>query len=62
VHEIRALGMTVDVPVLGSLRMASLALAALALLAVFRLKLGIVATLGGCAALGIAYHLVGGPI
>jgi chromate transporter len=62
VHEVRVLGMTLDVPVPGSLRVASLALAALALLAVFRLKLGMVATLGGCAALGIAYHLAGGPV
>jgi chromate transporter len=54
--------MTLEVPAPGSLRVASLALTAGALVAVFRLKVGMVATLTGSAALGVAYHLLGGPV
>jgi chromate transporter len=62
VHDVRALGMTLEVPAPGSLRVASLALTAGALVAVFRLKVGMMATLTGSAALGVAYHLLGGPV
>jgi chromate transporter len=62
VNEIEALGMTLDVPVPGSLRAASLLLTAGALLAVFRFEVGMIPTLGACAALGVVYHLLGGPI
>jgi chromate transporter len=38
---------------------AAAGLSALALIAVFRLKLGMVTVLGGAAVLGLALHLVG---
>jgi chromate transporter len=62
VNEVKALGMTLDVPVPSSLRAASLLLTAGALLAVFRFKAGMIPTLGACAGLGLVYHLLGGPI
>ncbi len=62
VNEIRLPGATLDVPVPGSLRVASLVLTTGALLAVFRFKAGMIPTLAACAALGVAYHLLGGSI
>ena len=62
VNEIRLPGVTLDVPVPGSLRVASLILTTGALLAVFRFKVGMIPTLAACAALGVAYHLLGGSI
>jgi chromate transporter len=62
VNGIRLSGVTLDVPALGSLRVASLILTTGALLAVFRFKAGMIPTLGACAALGVAYHLLGGPV
>jgi chromate transporter len=59
-NEVRLPGVTLDVPAPGSLRLASLVLTAGALLAVFRFKAGMIPTLAACAALGVAYHLVGG--
>jgi chromate transporter len=48
-----------ELPVLASVNWAAAGLSAVALLAVFRFKLGIFAVLGGAAALGLALHLVG---
>ena len=62
VNEIRLPGATLDVPVPGSLRVASLVLTTGALLAVFRFKAGMIPTLAACAVLGVAYHLLGGSI
>jgi chromate transporter len=62
VEEVWALGMTLDVPTLGSLRLPSLLLTAGALLAVFRLNVGMIPTLAACAGLGVAYYLLGGSI
>ncbi len=50
---------TLNLPVPGSIDWAAAALAVLALLAVFRLKLGMALTLGGAAGLGIALHVAG---
>jgi chromate transporter len=61
-NEIRLPGMTLDVPVPGSVRIASLILTAGALLALFRCNAGMIATLAACAGLGVAYHLLGGPL
>jgi len=61
-RELRSLGMTLDVPTLGSLRVASLALTAGALIAVFRFEVGMIPTLCACAGLGVLYHFLGGPI
>ena len=60
VNEVRLSGMTLEVPVPGSLRVASLILTSGALLAVFRFNAGMLPTLAACAALGVAYHLLGG--
>jgi chromate transporter len=61
-NEIRLPGMTLDVPVPGSLRVASLVLTIGALLAVFRFNAGMVTVLAACASLGVAYHLLGGSV
>jgi chromate transporter len=47
-----------DVPDLASVDPAALALTAVAILALFGLRLGMIATLAGCAALGILYRLL----
>ena len=51
--------MVLDVPRLASVDWAAAALAVLALIAVFRLKLGIAVVLGVAAALGVVLHLAG---
>lgn len=60
--EIRALpfaGGTLDVPVLASVNLPALLLAAGAVIAVFRFKAGVLLVLGVCSALGAAYvHIV----
>jgi chromate transporter len=48
---------TLDVPVLATLDLPALLLTALALLAVFRLKLGMIPVLAASAGLGMLYHL-----
>lgn len=52
------LGMTLQVPVLSSLDLWSLLLSAAAVIALFRLKLGLMTTLAGCCAAGIVIHLL----
>ncbi|HSF65374.1 MAG TPA: chromate transporter, partial [Paracoccaceae bacterium] len=59
VARIEAGPLSLELPVLASVDVAAAALSALALLAVFRLKLGIATVLGGAAALGLALHLAG---
>ena len=61
-NEVRLPGMPLDVPVPGSVPRRSLVLTAGALLAVFRFNAGMIATLAACAALGVAYHLLGGSV
>ena len=51
--------LSLDLPVPGSIDWAAAALSALALVAVFRLKLGMATVLGGAAALGVALHFAG---
>ena len=51
--------MAPELPVLASVDWAAAALSALALVAVFRLKLGMVPVLAGAAGLGLALHLAG---
>ena len=50
---------SLELPVLGSIDWTAAALSALALVAVFRLKLGMTTVLAGAAALGVALHAVG---
>ena len=58
-HAGRGRAAVVELPVMGSMDWAAAALSALALVAVFRLKLGMAAVLAGAAALGLVLHLVG---
>ncbi|MEK0082339.1 chromate efflux transporter [Benzoatithermus flavus] len=58
VHEVRALGLTLPVPVPASIDPASLTLTMAALLAVFRFKVGMLPVLAACSAAGILYRLV----
>jgi chromate transporter len=62
VEEVHALAMSIDVPAPASLNVPSLVLALGALMAIFRFRIGMIPVLAACAALGVAYHLVGGAI
>jgi len=59
VMRLQAGPVSLELPVMASIDWAAAALAVLALVAVFRLKLGMVAVLGGAALAGIALHLAG---
>ena len=59
VFRIEAGPLSIEVPRLASIDWAAAALSALALVAVFRLKLGMAAVIGGAALLGIALHFAG---
>ena len=62
VVEWHGLGMTVEVPVPASVNVASMLLTAGALLAVFRFKINMIAVLGACAAIGIAFYAATGRV
>ena len=47
------LGLTLDIPVLASVKLASLVLTLTALLAVFRFKVGVIPVLAACPAAGV---------
>ncbi|MES2540163.1 MAG: chromate transporter, partial [Pseudomonadota bacterium] len=51
--------LAMELPVLGSINWIAAALSALAILAVFRLKLGMAVVLLGAAGLGLGLHLAG---
>jgi chromate transporter len=59
-REAHFLGARVDLPVPASLNIPSLVLTVGAIVALFRFHAGMVATLGGCAALGILWYLATG--
>jgi chromate transporter len=59
VDERHAYGMILQVPVLNTLNVASLLLSMVAMLALFRFKVGMIQTLLGCSIAGIAIHLAG---
>ncbi len=59
VAKVEAGPLSFDIPVMGSIDWMAAALSALAIIAVFRLKLGMAVVLGGAAVLGLALHLVG---
>ncbi|ACB96125.1 chromate efflux transporter [Beijerinckia indica] len=61
-REVRALEMTVDVPVLSSINIASLILTLGAILAVFRFKIGMLQVLAGCSIAGLLYGLLTGQV
>jgi chromate transporter len=58
VREVRGAGLALDVPVLSSLDPAAALLSLAALIAVFRFKVGPLATIAACGAAGIAWWLV----
>jgi chromate transporter len=60
VRATRALGLTLEVPTLASVNLASLALTVAALLAVFRFKIGMIPVLAACSAAGVLLYLVAG--
>lgn len=61
-REVHAVGATLDIPVLASVNLAALALAIVALLAVFRFKVGMLWVLAGCSLLGVLYGLAAGMV
>ncbi|WP_342628614.1 chromate efflux transporter [Nguyenibacter vanlangensis] len=61
-HRTHALGMTLDVPVFASVNLPSLALTAIAMVALFRLKIGILPALALCSGLGLLYGLASGTL
>ena len=60
VREVPVLGLTLDVPVLASVNVASLVLTLAALLAVFRFKVGMIPVLAACSAAGVLLYLAAG--
>jgi chromate transporter len=60
VRVVETLGMTIDVPVLSTLNLASAILTAGAMLAIFRLKVGMISVLAACSAAGVLLYLVTG--
>lgn len=59
VQPVRGLGLTVDVPIPGSLDPAALLLSLAAIVATLRFKAGLATVLGGCAAAGVILYLAG---
>lgn len=55
VHEVRAYGMELDVPVLSTVNVASLVLTLAALIAVFRFKVGMIKVIAACSIAGLLY-------
>jgi len=60
VTPVRAFGVGLELPVLSSLDLASLALTVAAALAVFRFKVGVIPVLLACTAGGMLYYVVTG--
>lgn len=58
VREVSGWRLSLDLPVLGTVNWASLALTLAAAVAIFRLKMGVIPVLLGCAAAGIALHFL----
>ena len=58
VRPVRGYGLSFDLPVLASIDPWAFALSLAAIIAIFRLKIGMIPTLAGCALAGIALHLL----
>ena len=58
--HVNFLGASVDLPVLASANLASIALAAAAAIAIFRFKVGMIPVLLGCSLAGVVFHLAVG--
>ncbi|MEZ2132643.1 MULTISPECIES: chromate efflux transporter [unclassified Sinorhizobium] len=61
-HQVHGFGMTIDVPVLSSVNVASLILTLGALLAVFRFKIGMIPVLAACSILGMLLGVAAGSV
>ena len=59
VRDLRAFGLALDVPVLASVDGWALALALAAVVALFRLKAGVMTTLAACSGAGVVLYLIG---
>jgi chromate transporter len=59
VYPVRAFPLSFDAPRLGSIDPWALALSIAAIVAIFRLRIGMIPTLGGCCAAGIILFLMG---
>ncbi|MBI5569046.1 MAG: chromate efflux transporter [Desulfomonile tiedjei] len=57
-RDVYVLGAHLQVPVLETANLPSLCIAIVALLALFRFKIGMIYTIAGCAGLGVAYHVI----
>ena len=55
VHQVRAYGMELDVPVLRTVNVASLLLTLAAMIVVFRFKIGMIKVIAACSAAGLLY-------
>jgi chromate transporter len=62
VDEVHRFGMTIEVPDFATINVPSLTLTIGAMIAVFRFKINMIAVLGACSVLGIAYYLVTGQV
>jgi chromate transporter len=58
-NPIRSFGLAFDMPMLASVDLWALALSAAAILAIFRFRAGMIGTLLGCSAIGVALFLAG---
>ena len=56
---VRGFGLTFDAPVFATVNVWALALCVIAVLAMFRLKLGMIPTLAACCLAGVALYLAG---
>jgi len=57
VRDVHAFGGHLQIPIWSTMNMPSMVIAAFAMLAIFRFKLGVIQTIGCSAAIGIIYHL-----
>jgi chromate transporter len=62
IDQLHRFGMTIEVPELASINIPSLVLTLVAMLAVFRFKMNMIAVLAACSMLGIAYFLITGRV
>jgi chromate transporter len=62
VTELRGYGVTIDMPVLATVNLASLTLMAAAIVALFRFKIGMLLVLAACSAAGVLYYLATGAV
>ena len=56
---VRGLGLSFDAPVVASVNLWALALSLVAIVAIFRLRIGMMQTLAACSAAGVVLHLLG---